>query len=125
MVKGQPEVFTCPLCGNMIVQPIIHYRNEKCDTNPLYLCPQCAQTSGTCNFCMYKNTCRFETDSNIKEEKYINRVIKNQQGQPVMNQQIKNPERMKKTCADGCNCYHDEQCCKTQEMNYWCKNFQE
>ena len=84
-------------------------------TNPadvFYICPSCEQLLGTCNTCEKARKCSFNSDPSSLP-KIIPQTIR--QGNTVMQTQVRNPERVKITCAKNCACYHAEMGCLREE----------
>ena len=100
----------CGICGKKLP------KGEVIDaTNPadvFYICPSCEQLLGTCNTCEKARKCSFNSDPSTLP-KIIPQTIR--QGNTVMQTQVRNPERVKITCAKNCACYHAEMGCLREE----------
>ena len=81
------------------------------------LCPNCADQLNSCGFCKNAGKCDFETNPSSLP-KFIQKQIR--QGNMISVMAVKNPERQKITCQNGCLCYSEEWDCMRQ-LN-WCKN---
>ena len=84
-------------------------------TNPadiFYVCPDCENLYSTCHTCEKARQCLFETDPSTLP-KIIPQTIR--QGNAVMQTQVRNPERVKITCAKSCACYDAEMGCLREE----------
>lgn len=110
--KREPE--HCQFCGKVVVGlPIIY--NSK-----IKLCQECANKTGICFTCNCGDQCDFKTNpSNIPP--IITQNIR--QGNMQVTQQVKNPERIKITCAAGCKCYSEKMNCCQKEINNFCSNW--
>ena len=69
------------------------------------LCPNCADQLNSCAFCQKVNTCDFETNPSSLP-KIVQQQIR--QGNMVSVTTIKNPERIRQTCQNGCDCFSAE-----------------
>ena len=100
----------CGICGKKLP------KGEVIDvTNPadvFYICPSCEQLLGTCKTCEKARKCSFNSDPSTLP-KIIPQTIR--QGNTVMQTQVRNPERVKITCAKNCACYHAEMGCLREE----------
>lgn len=109
------QLITCNICG----RPCQH--NAIISIEPSYiLCPQCYQYVGTCSFCINRQNCLFETDSS-PVPKQVQQIIR--QGSAVIQTVVKNPERIRITCQEKCNCWNSDFGCLKQ--NDYCPNYQE
>lgn len=118
------ETLTCQYCGqpcleNAIISAI---EVEGPDTNPAYyiMCPQCFQQTKTCNMCIHRGECEFET-STCPLPKQVQKTIR--QGQMVMQTIVQNPDRIRETCQKSCKCWSDEFGCLKQ--NGTCGQYEE
>lgn len=106
-------VVQCETCGRPTEQQVL------CPDGDMWhiLCPSCASQLNSCAFCKKADTCSFETDPSP-----LPKMIQKQfrQGPMIQIATIKNPEREKITCQNGCFCYSEEFGCM-REFN-WCKN---
>lgn len=99
---------TCEICGLIILPTTLIY--DMTDETPHIICEGCQSRTGTCATCSKSQECKFQTDpSNLPFT--IQKQIR--QGNMVMVTEIKNPERIRQTCAKGCPCFDPE----TQECN--------
>lgn len=78
------------------------------DKGYIISCPQHTALFKTCGLCIYSQKCDFETNPS-QTPKLIQKRI--QQGLMTQVIQIKNPERIKETCARNCPCYDPEYQC--------------
>lgn len=106
-------VIQCETCGRPTELQILCPDGDKWHI----LCPNCASQLNSCAFCKKANVCTFETDPSPLP-KMIQKQIR--QGPMIQIATIKNPEREKITCQNGCFCYSEEFGCM-REFN-WCKN---
>lgn len=84
-------------------------------TNPadiFYICPKCEEKIGTCVTCEKSRFCSFESDSSTLPKVTMQTI---RQGNAVMQTQVRNPERIKITCAKNCACYDAEIGCLREE----------
>lgn len=100
----------CETCGRQTDQQVLCPDGD----NWHILCPNCASQLNTCSFCKNVQTCVFETDPS-PIPKMIQRRI--QQGPMVTVTTVKNPERIRQICMNGCPCYDSEFDCMRQ-FNY-------
>lgn len=76
----------------------------------LIICPECARCRNLCVTCKNFSKCDFETNPST-----LPKVVQKQvrRGNMTSVTQIRNPERVRITCQNGCPCYHSEfDCCK-------------
>lgn len=100
----------CEICGNHLIssQAIITAGNFI----PYHiLCVKCYKYIGACQTCTLGDICSFQQDSSIKEPLTIPQTIR--QGNATIQTQVKNPARIKLTCAK-CSCYREGNCCKEE-----------
>lgn len=76
-----------------------------------YVCDSCLSTLGTCHQCK-QQICDFETNPSPLP-KVVQKII--HQGNMQMSTQVRNPEREKITCANGCKCYTPSGTCARQD----------
>ena len=102
------QIQFCEICGNIVFPKatVIDMTTEE----PQLICERCQSRSGTCAVCKHGNECLFQTDPSP-----IPPIIQKQvrQGNMIAVMDIKNPERIRQTCAKGCPCFDPE----TQECN--------
>lgn len=75
------------------------------------VCPLYYQYKGTCAICANSLTCAFETDPSPLPKAIIQET---RQGNMTMQMQVRNPERIKITCAQGCKCYSADGFCERE-----------
>lgn len=100
--------FTCSICHRQILpkDAILYTDSDSQSVTFTYLCPSCAEKSGTCALCKNDTSdCAFRTDPSPLPF-YIQKRVS--QGPMVSVIQVVNPERMAITCEKGCKCYHKE-----------------
>lgn len=108
------QLTKCSKCGVTIIRNSeIFYCGEHT------LCLRCQSQHGYCETCRNASTCSFETDPS-PIPKVITQQI--QQGPMIIQQQIRNPERIKITCANNCKCYDSELGCLKE--NRCCGNWE-
>ena len=94
---------------------------------PKIICNNCYSLLDTCNMCEHAFKCDFEENTSVQEPKVVIQV--SHQGPMTVKQQVRNPERIKQTCALTCPCYIEEDrvCGKDPSANpiIWCKNYKE
>ena len=101
----------CQICGRSYVKIDVIMDND-------YICEDCLNSLGTCQLCSNAQFCDFQTNpSNLP--KFIQSV--RTQGNMRIQQQEKNPERIKITCAKGCKCYLNGNCIR--EIGNTCGNY--
>lgn len=110
---GADQIDTCAICGKATPtrQMVV------CPEDNISICPSCAEKLGTCYTCANAAECNFESNPSTLP-KIVQRTI--QQGNMKTVATIRNPEREKITCQNGCSCYSEEFGCM-REFN-WCKN---
>ena len=85
------------------------------------ICGACQGLMGLCHTCTHRHECSFSS-SPSQTEPYIMQEIR--QGNTVFRQRVKNPERVRETCQDGCVCFDKEFGCLRQ-INQTCGNYEE
>ena len=115
--SSQNNIGQCDCCGNMILinKAIVSIEENK----TILFCHQCAQKAGTCQTCIEKNNCDFQTNP-INLPKQIQQTI--QRGPAVMSTTIINPDRVNETCKKNCECFSEEYGCLKQ--NGTCGGYQ-
>ena len=104
--------YFCDVCGNPAQAAVIS--NER-----LY-CQRCAALFDTCSLCLNSVGCEFETNPSPLPKVVVQTI---RQGAVTMQQQIKNPERIKQFCFP-CKCFdQDDLICRREER--WCPNYNE
>lgn len=73
------------------------------------LCHQCNAHMNECVTCVNRTECAFENDPSPLP-KVVQQEIR--QGNMVAVTQVMNPERVRITCQNGCQCYSDFSCLK-------------
>ena len=112
---------TCNYCGNPLKEATIWPEFQ------LITCLRCAQqieqllATNPCQICCEAAECEFETSTNPLPKLVMQTV---RQGNAIMQTQIRNPERMKQTCA-GCYCYNKDKniCCRGTSTDGSCEMF--
>jgi hypothetical protein len=114
MEKTNPIIGNCALCKKPINSQDLIF---ELDLNKLY-CLRCHDLIYTCYNCEYGKSCEFETNSST-----LPKMVQAQmrQGNAVMIQTIKNPERIKITCENGCKCWNAEECVCVKEESVNCR----
>lgn len=92
----------CDICGRYAPETVWDITEEG---SIHYWCYTCSKHSGGCPTCNRKDLCVFETDPSSLPKIVTQQTI---QGNAVMITQVKNPERIKITCAEKCKCYSTE-----------------
>lgn len=102
----------CNYCGNPN-SPVV-------DTKGICSCARCFNSFGTCRMCTHGNSCEFETNLSPLPKQVQHTIHK---GNMVIQQVIKNPERVQQLCVN-CPCYDTEwkDCCKEYGT---CQNYKE
>ena len=91
----------CALCKKPIIEDTLVYDT----TLKEVLCCKCASLLNTCYSCHSGESCDFETNlSPLPKQVQATRRM----GNTVMSQVIRNPERVKITCENGCPCWSAE-----------------
>ena len=104
---------SCELCNMPITgKKYLEFINDEYHV----LCASCSSKMYTCQLCGEGQQCLFLTDPS-PIPKTIMKTI--QQGNMVMQTQVRNPEREKITCTK-CICWIESEC---QKENGRCKNF--
>ena len=102
----------CETCGRPTEQQVLAP-----DGNLWHiLCPNCADQLNSCGFCKNAGKCDFETNPSSLP-KYIQKQIR--QGPIISVMTVKNPERIRQTCQNGCPCYDSEFECMREF--YYCE----
>ena len=107
---------TCTYCGRPITGKQVFIEHDL--QTPF--CQQCIHFFGGCPTCVRADVCDFETNPS-QTPKLIQKRI--QQGLMTQVIQIKNPERIKETCARNCPCYDPEYQCGKEFGT--CRNYNE
>ena len=112
--KHKSDLANCDICGNPTLQPFL-YKNS--NNELIIVCADCISKTNGCAGCQNGNYCDFEENPSP-----LPMMIQKQfrQGNMVQIITIRNPEREKATCQNGCSCYSEELKCM-REFN-WCKN---
>jgi hypothetical protein len=85
------------------------------------ICPPCQSVMGMCPTCDKKRVCSFE-DATINIPPTV--VQEFRQGNTIIRQQVKNPDRIRETCQKGCDCFSEEFGCLRQ-ISQTCGNYKE
>lgn len=115
--KYTEEIAQCYSCGDIILEGGVLYKNKGDDAYHV-VCEKCSSQRGTCVTCVEADKCAFETDPSSLP-KFVMKEIR--QGNMIAQQQIPNPERIRQTCQNGCNCWNEEFKCLKQ--NGCCGNW--
>ena len=105
------ELIKCGYCGRSFPK-----LNTIIEDN--FICPNCENLLGTCAMCENNYTCDFMTNPSPLPK---NIIKLDQVGNTQVRVNIKNPERVKITCENGCGCYNGNGCSK--ETDNICKNY--
>ena len=116
--RHQEHLHNCEKCQRLV--PKTSYAIVSSLDGFHILCLDCTPKLTTCHFCTKGQTCDFETNPSTLP-KIVQKKI--QQGPIVQIIQVKNPERIKITCQNGCSCWNTEDNACDKEINY-CKNYE-
>ena len=97
--KHADEIISCNICGAHMITP--GFVQEDAEGNWLKYCDRCNQLFNTCQLCSHARTCEFETNPDPMPKVIVKTV---QQGNMVMQAQVKNPDRIAKFCHN-CICW--------------------
>lgn len=112
----QKELSYCDICHAPIIGgEIIDIKGSDVHI----LCNKCLNLMNTCVVCKNSTICDFESSSS-PIPKMVS--VKKQQGNATLITQVRNPERIKATCASGCACWNKEYGCGKQDNGY-CVNY--
>ena len=101
----------CDVChGLMVTGGIV----EEVNGNYYTLCPKCSDAISECFGCEHSETCVFESDPSPLPKMVMRQV---QQGNAIMQTQMRNPDREKCTCALYCKCWDGETKSCNREFN--------
>lgn len=89
----------CDICGKPIVTSSFLQQDD--EGNWVKICNQCNNLLNTCQLCTCAHVCEFETNPDPMPKTIVKTI---QQGNMVMQTQIKNPDRIAKFCY-GCPCW--------------------
>jgi hypothetical protein len=107
-------------CGHQVQDTrgeiIVFNESEK---GYITVCANCLPILGTCGACEKVRECLFETSS-VPEPKVIVKTIQN--GNMQMQTQIKNPDRIAKTCVN-CICWNKEENYCMREIDRVCGQY--
>lgn len=103
----------CDMCQNIVFKN--NYLIEE-DTNNK-ICFQCNEKMKTCQLCTQFSRCEFQTNSSTIPL-YITETV--QQGNMIVQKQIKNKERIEKFCL-SCPCYEGDYNCR-KDFGVACEN---
>lgn len=111
--KFTQDIFRCESCGKYIRFPTVSTGTEE-DSKTLILCESCANHIGECGTCINFKRCKFQ-NSPTTEPLFIQKTIR--QGNMTMQTQVKNPDRIAKTCYH-CACWNTtEEYCNKETCN--------
>lgn len=98
----------CETCRTLLEGSNLVY-----DTNiNKVFCRRCASLLRICHTCSNGQLCDFESNlSSLPKQVQQTQMV----GNAVMSQVVKNPERVKITCRQGCPCWSDEYGCVKQQ----------
>lgn len=99
------EPNSCDLCHTKIPKSATVYNKN------MLLCPHCAKQLTTCAGCNHSNYCAFEQDPSPLPKIVEKRI---QQGNMIQIMQVRNPDRIRETCAKGCKCFRENFPCMRQ-----------
>lgn len=97
--KHTKETTPCDICGRAMIKP--DYFEYDCEGNLHQYCERCHQMYHTCQLCPNCQKCEFETNPDPMP-KFIMKTT--QQGNMIMQAQVRNEERVKKFCH-SCVCW--------------------
>ena len=100
--KGRTDVPEICSCCGQYVDDLTNLVGERLD---VALCDNCFAQRHRCVTCGQAVMCSFEQDPSPIPKVVEQRV---QQGPMIQIMQIKNPERIKITCENGCMCWNPE-----------------
>ena len=104
--------YFCDVCGNPAPAAVI--------SNDRLYCQKCAACFDTCSLCLNSAQCEFENNPSPLP-KVIQQTIR--QGTMVIQQTVRNPERVKQFCFP-CKCFdQDDLICRRQDN--WCREYNE
>lgn len=102
--KHQEEVAQCEKCGQGTLTPFYTRDGNQWHT----FCARCVELLNTCHFCEHASKCAFEQDPSPLP-KMVQKQIR--QGNMVQITTVKNPDRIRQTCENGCPCFSQENDC--------------
>ena len=108
--KHQEDIYQCERCHQATLMPFFTRHG---DLWHVY-CGDCIQLLNTCAFCKGIEKCDFETNPSSLP-KLVQKQVR--QGNMVSITTVKNPERIRQTCENGCNCFSAENGCM-RDFNY-------
>ena len=103
-----PNPAICESCGSLIINS---YFTRDAQGNWHELCGNCVSNLNRCKFCEFKG-CVFDSDTTCELPKVVVQQIR--QGNMIQTMQVKNPDRVRETCAVRCNCYDKEIGCRKE-----------
>ena len=111
------ELNPCALCGNHMPKGT-QFIDVTIPGKTIIYCGNCKQHISHCPTCVNGKECRFETDPSPLP-KIVQQEIR--QGNMISVTTVRNPERIRETCQNGCPCFDTEFGCSRQ-INY-CGNY--
>ena len=108
--KHKDYINTCELCHRATLDAYFVKDGENWHS----FCGECIHKLNSCIFCKNTNTCDFETNPSPLP-KMVQQQIR--QGPMITVTTVKNPERIRQTCQNGCGCFSAEFGCM-KEFNY-------
>ncbi len=116
--QWKQELDVCSICGRVIVNnPYLISNNDSWNM----VCGECVKQLNTCRNCQNSQSCDFETNPSSLPKAVMKRF---QQGNQIIQTQVKNPERIEMTCAKNCCCWDSKNRVCMKEYNY-CENIEE
>lgn len=92
------------------------------DTEGNFSCVNCQQKWNTCLFCKQASKCEFETNPSPLP-KQVQKTMR--QGNMVIQQVVKNPDRIKEFCLYSCPCFDEEYNICLRETDGYCAKYNE
>lgn len=110
--QWKQELDNCAICGNIIVSnPYLISNNDSWNM----VCGECVKQLNTCRNCQNSQSCDFETNPSPLPKAVMKRF---QQGNQIIQTQVKNPSRIDETCAKNCCCWDSKNRVCRKEYNY-------
>ena len=110
--QWKQELDVCTICGKVIVSnPYLISNNDSWNM----VCGECVQQLNTCRNCQNSQSCDFETNPSSLPKAVMKRF---QQGNQIIQTQIKNEERIRQTCEKNCCCWDVKNRVCRKEYNY-------
>lgn len=110
--QWKQELDICTICGRVIVSnPYLISSNGSWSM----VCGECVKQLNTCRNCQNGSSCDFETNPSSLPKAVMKRF---QQGNQIIQTQVKNPERIRQTCEKNCCCWDAKNRVCRKEYNY-------